>query len=263
MRVVPDYLDGRATAIVSRQGNEATRLFLVTDIPGGAADKLARATNAPEIPGIGSPHPYLKGARLESLQAVPISDDPAKAVVIAEYRTPNADNISQQFAPEVAADASVLEVQLFTQTFDEQTTVDRNDERMIVGFHGQGFAQAGISQLADLVVATVKRPRLGVRIRHERPSLPRQLAGDILGAVNAREWSGYAALTWLCTNFSTRSESGVVVTEFEALYNPDTWRVRHELQIAGRVPEQATLGNGIGVFDVYPEFDFNRAGIRF
>ena len=95
------------------------------------------------------------------------------------------------------------------------------------------------------------------------PRLPRELAGQILGAVNAREWSGYAPLTWLCTNFSSRSDSGVVVVEFEALYNPDSWRVRHELQIAGRVPEQATIGNGIGVFDVYPEFDFNRAGLTF
>lgn len=263
MRVTPDYLDGRASALVTRQGTEATRLFLVSDIPGAASDKLARATSAPEIPGIGSPHPYLKGARLESLQAVPISDDPAKAVVIAEYRTPNADNLSSPFAPRVAADAAILEVQLFTQVFDEQTTLDRNGERMIVGFHGASLSQVGISQFADLVTATVKRPRLGVRIRHERPRLPRELAGQILGAVNAREWSGYAPLTWLCTNFSSRSDSGVVVVEFEALYNPDTWRVRHELQIAGRVPEQATIGNGIGVFDVYPEFDFNRAGLSF
>lgn len=267
MKVTLDWIEG-ARVTKTREGWEITRMALIEGLTGAKDVRLAQAADAPGLPAIGDRHPYAAQAYCERIEVEPQTSSAGIARVACIYQTANRDTLANVSAPANGAPTNVLSVQFFAQTQEELTTVDYLGRPMIVEYRGGGLEQGenGVAFLlasTNLVQASVRRPIFGVRIRHERAELPRELAPALIGTVNVAPWSGFPALTWLCTAFEADTAGGIVTSTFEALYNPLTWRVRHVFEAGGRVPAGVSAGNGVDVFDVHPPADWSRLGVTF
>lgn len=265
MRILFDTLEAPGDVARTAQGWEIRRAAKVIDIGGAPANRLVRAALAPGLPAIGSAHPLAPGAVLDRIEVAGYDTDTDSARLALIYRTRNAENLPG--TGPARGGAKVLGVEFFAQTQTERATEDANGERMLSKFFGRWQNPDGTT--APFLIAweevevDVYRPYLGVRIRHERAALPRDLAPRMVGATNADRWSGYPPYTWLCTGFSTDNQSGQWVSVFEALYRPNGWRYTHVLKWDGRPINAAVPGNGINTFDVYPARNFAETGLAF
>ena len=55
-------------------------------------------------------------------------------------------------------------------------------------------------------------------------------------------------------------DRGRWLNTYEVVYRADTWRLRSDIEFNGAPPSDATEGNGIEFFDVYPTANFNNLG---
>lgn len=248
----------------TRTGWEITRPALVTELDGAGAERLVRALSAPGMPQIGDPHPYAPGAVLEQVSVTSFDNDNGAARLALVYATPTADNSGGVVG---RGGVRTLAVEFFASTLTERTSEDGNGNPMINFYRGPVVGGLGsaisLELVRELVEADVFRPQLGVRIQHERPELPRTLAPKMIGTVNADDWSGYPAGTWLCIAFTAANDQGPWVCNFEALYRATGWQLEHQVKINGIPLERAEVGNGIALFDLYPRVAWREMGLTF
>ncbi|MBX9606408.1 MAG: hypothetical protein K2Y51_09290 [Gammaproteobacteria bacterium] len=265
MRLVLDTLEVPGDVARTPQGWEIRRSASVQEIGGTPATRLTRAAMAPGLPPLGSAHPGAPGARLDRIEVAGYDGDTDSARLSLVYRTLNAETTPDTRPGR--GGVKVLAVEFWSQTQTERTTQDAAGREMITQYFGNWQDRDGETQPFLLAWETfevdVYRPQFGVRIRHERASLPRELAPAYVGAVNSDWWSRFPPYTWLCTGFQSDNSTGVWVSVFEALYRPQGWRYTHTVTFDGRPIARAVRGNGIADYDVYPAKPFHVLGIKF
>lgn len=265
MRLIIDTLESPGDVTRTPQGWEIRRGAAVVEIGGTPSTRLTRAAMAPGLPALGSAHPGAPGARLDRIEVAGYDADNDSARLSLIYRTLNAETAAE--VTPGRGGVKVLSVEFFAQTQTERTNLDADGREMISRFYGNFQNQDGTSApfllVWDTLEVDVYRPQFGVRIRHERSRIPRDLAPLYVGAVNSDRWAGFPPYTWLCTGFSTDNSTGVWVAVFEALYRPQGWRYTHVMKVDGRPIGAAVPGNGINTFDVYPARPFAQVGVTF
>jgi hypothetical protein len=261
-----DSIEGTNSASRTPQGWEIQRAALVDGLGGAPASRMTRALRCPGLPTIGSPHPDAPGAVLDRIEVVADDRTTDRVRLALTYRTLNPETADPALGPSRDG-VKVLGVELFSTTQTERTNLDAAGREMIAVFKGTWYnadgSTAPFTVAWDEVQADVFRPQLGVRIRHERPALPRDLAADYVGAVNSDAWSGFKPGTWLITSLAAESGSGAWVATLEALYRPLGWQLTHIMKIDGRVPSAAVRGNGIETFQIYRPRRFAKLGVAF
>lgn len=252
---------GKTRANRTREGVEIRETWQVSGLSGSRQARVAQAMNAPGLPRLGAGYAGQPGAELESIDLMTLAGTNDTAELELTWRTPNADS-----AQRTVGGVKVLDVEFFATTITERRNTDAAGAPMINRFRGPIWLADesfwGVTNLAESVEADILAPQFGVRIRHERAELPKRLATELIGSVNADRWSGYAPATWLCTGLATDNRGGGPwVSVFEALYRPQGWRYVHAVRFDNQVPENAVPGNGIATFDVYPRRNWLSSGL--
>ena len=261
MSVQPDVIGTRLRRSDGRL--ILSRRYRVTN-PGGSGDtKLLNVLNS--LPPDGAPHESIGGIFF------------LEAAIESEARDPNIFVVDTTWAekpPGTRIDEGIGEgganqtISFVTDTFSEATIRDRNGELMVIQFvepelGGAGF---GLSITRQVVNFEIQRPTSSVRItRTEDPALAKRfIQQGKVGNINSVPWSGFPSKTWLFRGTNSEQQSGQDArTTYLFTHNPGTWRAEGRFSKSGRVPENATIENGIAFFDVYQEFDFNTLGVTF
>lgn len=247
------------------QGVEATRRARITGIQGTPNRRQRAALEAAGLPRYGDPHPAWPELRLVEINLAPVDVSQWDATLI--YRHPSPEE-KREFKPL----GSVVDRSWFATTVTEEVNFDIRGGTLwhyYTGFPIQpklingrfvGFGPTAARQLAiKNDRATVQKPSVGVRITiTEAESIQRRL--EYIGTINAAPWAGYPAKTWMLGGVDSRKDTGRWQNIYTVYYNRDTWRFKSTVDWAGTVPSDVTEGNGIALFDVYPESNWALLG---
>lgn len=239
-------------------GYGVDRIFIVSDVTGSAESRLYNALQSSGIPQFRDPHPIIPGIEVTDLQASPEGNDSASVKIRVTYAIPSIDDIGEDGEGDQAPGVAVVSSTLI----DEETHLDRNGDWIKVTWSGLG------GFFTNYKSVSVQRPQSRVSLTRIETSMPKDIITNYLGTVNSVTWSGYPPNTWLCVAINAREESpGKFDVEYVFAYRRDDWRATVTVNIPQDViedfPPDVDTGNGYGVFDVYPEMDFNALGLEF
>jgi hypothetical protein len=249
MSVTRNTLAGGIRATRDASGTRIETGAMIDELGGEAEAKILAALTHPDLPAFGSPYPGRADLLLLEVSAELIDTDNARIGMI--YRVPAAgENPSG-----IAAD-QIVSVEIDSTTTTETTRLDAGGNLMINTYTGfpilAGAVSTSLYSVRKVVDAEILRPQMSVRIVQDRRTRPLELARRFVGTVNADVWSGDPARTWLCTGITAALQGSAWRTTFSLAYRPQTWRVTDAVEVAGQLPGDATPGNGIATYDVYP-----------
>lgn len=264
MSITLDIIDG-ARVTETAQGLEVTRVAHIKGISGDRVLRARAAIEAPGMPRYGDVHPAWGDLRVVDIQLSAIDAQQWTAQII--YRVPSAGELAHMGAAGV-----VIERSWFAVTVTEERNTDINGERLYHWYKGRPLTPVLIGStltwqrtttqfLWKNELAEVQRPSVGARIVMSELSDIRERL-PFSGAINSARWSGYGPGEWLLGGMESREERGRWVNTHELFYNPDTWRFESVVEYFGAPPDDATAGNGIARFDVYPSMNFNLLPFR-
>lgn len=278
MAVIKDILE--FDAVRTATGWEDVRIFLVNGLTN--PDPMTRkweAFNQAEIPAYGAQHPRFPGATVTRISVGPYEDDPETYAVRVEY---GGDSVGTQGGLQ---NTGIKNVEISTSTTTVETIEDRFGNKLVVNYEGEPILLRLNSidpprevswlryqsvfkseyQLSVLrAVVTVERPL---------PSLTDHLRFKM--KTNKYPWSGQPAQTWLILGVdSSPNQSGNHDHRYQLAHTEgevagDGWRYRAEVGkgISGRgtttlqyLAKNATIGNGIELFEMYEPIDFAQLG---
>jgi len=241
---------------------------IVTGIGGSTDACRYNALGAPGLPAYGTSHPVVPGIFLleQYVEDLPSSTNQFKVRLI--YREPKPGDLAG-VAGEQYGTASII---LDAGTADEEATEDIHGERLFTVYSGLYTYQTYITGTQELTerqayvssawsypTVSVSMPQLVLRVNRWERDNPEAVAKDLTGAVNSATWRGYQAKTLLCTgvNASPNSKGGFNVG-YILRHDPKTWRFTDHITLSGSKIREATIGNGITIWDLYPLYDLNR-----
>lgn len=268
-----DVLAGsRATRTAS--GVEIVRRFVI-EPTGDPQDQIDNALDDPAIPPFGDPHKK-RGDIFVNAIAAEMDSETKFINVDVTYGPPDTENAVSGGED----DAAPLDVEMDFSTITEQTFRDINGDKMVVGYSGLGARQTdtitGVNSEGDTVttpvsgltitkqttgLVEVERPQLTVTVQKNFTSFPLALGIKFTGAVNAQEWSGFPAKTWLCRGIRVRKDGALFRVSFAFAYNEESWQVVVTTSDNGLIPPEVEEGNGETRFDVYKSFNFDELGV--
>lgn len=254
MALVTDILD---SDLEIRDGAlKLRRIFYVTEVPGSKQDKLWNALNTGGIPAQGDPHPVIPNVRARDFRVASLVRDPDKYQIEVTYEPPQAGDATDEQTGQT--------VEVSIDTFQESTVRDVNGEIMKVNYAEGVSGNIGVADVTQIIEFTVERPTVSVRIQRQETSPPKALVlNNRVGTVNSATWSAFPPKTWLFRGASSSQQSAANFrTTYNFLYNENTWRAEGRVNVDGRLPENASIENGIAFFDVYRSFDFNTLGVQ-
>lgn len=243
----------------------------VDDVGGNDRARMYNATNAPGLPRYGSAHPSVPGVFLASIDVRPEAGSNSQFAVVLTYRRPGQNgtaplNPGARFGPATIA--------LSSDVADEEVLKDVDGNRLIVKFSGSytrlQWVAGELLQFSTSVpyafgqhTAVVSRPQLVVRVSRFERDRPTTVARQVTGAVNRTRWDEFAPRTLLCTSVDASLADDGYQVSYIFRYNPETWRFRALINLGGGAnpPPEATIGNGIEEYDVYPLYDYNSLGL--
>lgn len=265
MTVHVDLLDTgslRETA----EGREAVVNLLVTEVTGDVWSKRVNALEAPGVPIIGAQHPAIPDLVLVEREVQPATSRTEAFVVRLRYGERDAQNIdrTQPYSETVWSGSA--------RSFTETTREDVNGRRLSVYYSGspvieilnlstgevtpqaQGF---GFYKAARIAEVEVERPLLELTGERWERDDPERRAAQYQAHVNSDTWRGYAPYTALMREVGFEPDPlGGWRTRYRVTINPAGWRAEVTIQIFNQVPQDATEGNGIEVYDVLPAISF-------
>lgn len=253
MNVLPRLLESSSAERTFR-GWQVTEVYPVTDAVGVELDDIAEANG---IPRIGAKHPR-KPIRVVSVTAQWVNADNGVAHVTVEYGVPDPDENGDGSDTEGEFEIDAVLV-------SETTYRDIRGAIMRVSYDGRPyvFTQAGEQQdvgrvqLTKVITANVDRPQVSLRFTRIEATADIDRIVSISGHVNQAPFLGYPAGTWMCRRINPRRiAGGRYRTTYELLYDARGWRAEGAVDYTGLVPFDATPGNGIEYFDIYPSADF-------
>lgn len=223
-------------------------VYAVENVFGSASGRRWFARQAGGIPKKDDAHPAIPGIVARNFSVEPFTGTNSDFKVTVDYE-----------APPIPGEGVVERgdiVELSVDTFTEGTIFDKNGDKMVLSYVSIG--SAGVSLLRQTINFEIQRPTVSVNITQTADGEGRGIIRDgLVGRINSVEWSGFPKKTWLYRGFtSTQEEQSKFKRRHIYTYNAKGWRAQGQAQVDGRVPENATLENGIAFFDVYQEFDF-------
>jgi len=265
MTLILDIVDG-ATVRQTAAGVEAIRRARITGAKGPATERARLAFETPGLPRYGDAHPSIAGLRVVDINLEAVDTEQWEATIT--YRVPDPNELAT-----MEPAGTVIDREWFSTTITEEIVQDINGGRLyhwyagnpltplIIG-SGIKWARSASPQFVwKNESAEVQRPSVGARVViTSAASLKAFIA--LGGTINGGWWSGYPPRTWLIGGVQSRWERTRWVNTWELLYNPDTWRFRSVVEYFGAPPDDAIEGNGIALFDVYRDENFNRLGFE-
>lgn len=259
-------LEQIADATVRQDGSgvQVVRRARLTGITGPAGLRQRAALEATGLPRYGDRHPAWPELRVVDVALSPI--DVAQWDAAITYRVPDANELAH-----MESTGTVIDRTWFAVTVSEELVTDINGERLYHwykgnplqpsilagGIGGIRWSRATTQLLWKNEAAEVQRPSIGVRVTvSESSSIEDRLSFS--GSINGAYWSGYAPKTWLIGGMESRWDRDRWLNTYELFYKADTWRFESRVEYFGAPPDDATVGNGIAFFDVYPQENFNR-----
>lgn len=251
-----DTLDDGEVRNTSR-GWEATRGFRVAGLSGPTARRLTDAVMFPGVPRYGERHPSLP-INVVDVQARYLPDSPHDVSIRVSYRVPDEEESlgGEDGEGEIEVDAVLISSMTYRDVHGEIMRVQYDGVPYLYTVNGE-TQSAGHVQILKVITATVERPQVTVRVNRTEGQPPIAKAIRYSGRVNQSAIWGYGAGTWLCRRISSRAVSGGrhKVT-YELVLDPSGWRLEGAVDYTGLIPFDATPGNGIEYFTVYPSVDF-------
>lgn len=206
----------------SQNGAEATRVFIVSNLPvGNIYDRQVYAALAKGIPRHADPHPATHPV-MGNLQADTIGiafkdNDPTVAIVTVTYRllTFLKINISENAPPEVEIGGSVQETQT---TMDvggnplklEQTLLIPTDTDYTDPVTGQVYKAGDLvsKKVSKISEATFQQPVFMVRFKRREPRCPFLKSLRYTGKINRGSFLEQPAHSWLVTRITGNTVDG-------------------------------------------------------
>lgn len=276
--VIEDLVRGSLRRDVN--GWAATRVFHVTLPDGGdPTSALYRATQPAQVPNYGDPHPAVPGI---SVSAIGVAHD--------ELRDGKNFDVSIEYGGDAEGTAPGLEntgikgIEVSTSTVSTRGFRDKDGELMIVRFEGKEIVLAGreggiwspgsaAQTFRDVITtepieAEFELPTVTVTVTREksRPSHVDSLQTAV--HTNSSTWGGLGPKRWLSLGIdSNLNSSGTFDWRYLFAVAPvrpedNTWRFYAEPILrtdsnGTALRLDATLGNGIELFDLYRTADFS------
>ncbi|MDZ7809205.1 MAG: hypothetical protein U5L11_02500 [Arhodomonas sp.] len=253
---------------VSRDANGWTveEHAYVDGVTGDARGRAFRAATAPGLPAYGTAHPVVPGVFLDSINAAPEPGSTSQWAVTLIYRGPDSGasgTPAGRFGPAT--------VELSSDVAQEETRLDINGRPLVVSFRGPYTRPVWVNgelveqtttvqQAVGISVAETSRPQLVLRVSRFERDMPIAVARDLTGRVNRSRWESFGNHTLLCTGVDTRPlPSGGHDVSYVFRHNPEGWRFEAAINLGfgANPPPEATLGNGLALYDVYETFEFN------
>lgn len=251
-----------ATVRHDASGVQVVRRALLSNIGGPSALRQRAALEAGGLPRYGDRHPAWPDLRVVDVALSAI--DIAQWEVAITYRVPDPNELAH-----MESVGTVIDRSWFAVTVTEEAVTDINGERLYHWYSGNPLTPSiigsGVSFSRSLSrqliwkneAAEVQRPSVGARITvSEQASIEDNLRFS--GSINSAFWSGYQPKTWLVGGMESRWDRDRWLNTYELFYKADTWRFESRVEYFGAPPDDATEGNGIAFFDVYPQENFNR-----
>lgn len=242
-RVVPDFTQGEWTEFAD--GKRAVRTFTVHDLIGTSSAILKQAAEETGIPALGDPHPEDASIVVVDKSSRPMHD--ASAMVACTYEIPTWRNSPGIVSQEITLDASVSE---------EKVYFDLNSNRIAAQ-----YTIPGVGITVQYPSATVARSRVTATINKLEQTSEGDLllrASEFVETVNNALWFNWPAKTWKIEDIQSRPSprNGWREVTYTLVYNPDDWRFLATFIDRGRLPPNATEGDGFAFFDVRELKDF-------
>lgn len=274
MAVISDIIDG--VLIVSFDGAETTRKFLVTDIEASTESAVQlKAIEDPAIPKLGDNHPVIFGTPVFSMTAEVVENTPDAAWVTVTYklRSPDARPIlpiGESTPPVIDIGATVQSVQTNKNSDGKQITVSHTFPDKINPDTGEPITVTqGVlvdKQVAMPFARGTRREIITSRGIINKASL-------YVDRINATLFLGLPPKTWLCTGITGRSAGDTTASGgadlFEVSYEfqsrfPDTWDAEVVFidPETGQPPVGLVEGEGIKTEQVSNMVDFAPLGLE-
>ena len=268
------FIDRIDTGRVQRtaDGYSAEVIAVVSDVPGDEWTRRFEALRTPGLPAYGSVHPAEPSIFLLDTSAEPAGAGSTRTFIVRlGYRPARADDAVPSGDPLGPTTWSGD-----VTTYSEQTYQDVNGNSMLVGYRGRPtqlvidattgqvdetipfvFGVTSILNIIELATANVDRPTQIMRATRWERDNPERAAESVTGSTNRARFRGKAPRTVLCrgVRFEPAANGGFQVS-YEFAYRPAGWQVRATVSYQGKVPDDATVGNGIQFYDVLPAADF-------
>ena len=243
MKVTPDFEIGDWEE--TGDGIRASRTFLVTEIDGAPASaQIKAATEAAGVPAKDDAHP--EDSSIVVITKRGVARNSREVLVTCEYETPTWRNAPNLVPQEITLDSSI---------FEEKAWFDINDNRISVTYNvGAIITQyPSASRSIGLMTATVSR------LETTSSSDLLLLGSNYTDAVNDAPWFNWPLKTWKLDDLQVRTSrlAGYREVSYVLTYNPRDWRFFAGFIDRGRVPPDATEGNGYAFFDLRQPRDFS------
>lgn len=140
----------------------------------------------------------------------------------------------------------------------DSTTNDRNGTQMLITYTGVPYPGSILFNSADQIAeATVETYLDTYLFERAAWNWPRTHVNQYQNKVNDAAWSGFPEKTILARVQARRREEGGYAESWQFIHNPKTWDFEGRFIVQGILPQNATVGNGIELFEVQGEEDFS------
>ncbi len=235
------------------EGVTASQPYIVTDIPSTGKFPMSAVLSAPGLPPINDPFGQFDIIVLKRTVATDATLVNG-AMVTVEYGFPDSS--------EVAATASGASerIEMKVGTITEKTLFDVNGEFIRVSYRGTDTGGALFRQVQE---AEVQRPVFRFTVRRNEPKIPFQKGQEFTGKVNLTPFSVFDPKTLLLLGIANSETNKGISQEvtYELVWKADSWLFQAQIILGGRLPEDAQLGNGLEVYDVFEAIDFAGLGL--
>lgn len=255
MTTVDPYVVAGSEYSRDESREEAVLTFTVSGMAGNPASRPVDAAASSGIPRWNAPHPTKPNLRVVSYRSTPVAGQPGTFNVVVRYRVPTSS------AGDVAGDATIS---VSTQSISEETVHDINGNLMVLQYISRivtGIGGSSVSRTTQVHRIQVQRPTFAVSFSRRETVNAFATALRFSGRVNLRTWQGQPRASWLMNVSSSDNGDGTHRFTYTAVHNPKTWRAEIRVSVNGRLPDTATVGNGIEFRDVYELADFSQLAL--
>ena len=259
----------------SVDGTTVVTEYMVTDVTGNTSALRTNALAAAGIPKLHDPHGTVPGISVIDREVIPVPDSPHMWIVRVTFESPRPGTApvdpTQPFGEMTWSGSVRSEV--------EEVLHDADGNPLIVQYRGRPVLEQldpftgevtsnnsttyGYFRYSFVHNAELERPLMTLNgTRWERDD-PESKAARYQGHTNQVTWRGYAPETMLIREigFDPNTEFGGWDVRYTFVYDRKTWRLEKSLKIASSIgfqtPQDATLGNGIERFKMFPTLPFS------
>lgn len=274
-RVIEELLrDGGVTE--TADGYQDVRFFLVGDLSPRIGVRY-QALLASGVPRIADPHPDIPGIVVTSRSSASASGSSGKCVVRVEYGSPEDATPAEDL--DRTAEFGPVTWSGFVRSETLTTFRDVHGDPLLVTYQGTPVLDViasatgsvvstdssfGFLRTAFVVEAELERPLQTLQATRWERDLPERRQALYQGHVNASTWRGYAPHKVLVREVGFDEDpQGGYRARYVFVVSPleHGWKFEAPMTIATelgpQIPQDATIGRGIGLFDVFPAANLN------